>query len=231
MTTDKMIWLSYPLDPRGPRPPAIPAPSLVDLYTVEQDDASVQTLTVASHTGTHLDTSAHIMNGGTYITDFSPESLVFHHPVVIDLNLRDKQTVQPSHLEPFAPLIKTADIVMFRFGYGLVRQNDPARFSSCCPGFGKDAAQWLLDCNESLRAVGMDVPSFACIADLDITMQAHNVLLERPDCAFLILEEMNLDNDLSGLVEVRVNPWMVLGMHSGPCTIVGVTKTQGASHA
>ena len=228
---EKMIWLSYPLDPTGPRPPAIPAPTLVDLYTVDRDDASVQTLTVASHTGTHLDTSAHIMNGGVFITDFTPESLVFHRPVVIDLKLQDKQTVLPSHLEPFTPLIKTADIVLFRFGYGDVRKNDPNRFSAGCPGFGKEAASWLLHCNDSLRAVGMDVPSFACIADLENTMAAHNVLLERPDCSFLILEEMNLKNDLAGLVEVRVNPWMVVGMHSGPCTIVGIIKTEGESNA
>lgn len=221
----KMIWLSYPLDPAGPRPPAIPAPTLVDLYTVDVDDASVQTLTVASHTGTHLDTSAHIMDGGVFITDFTPDSLVFQHPVVIDLKLQDKQTVHPSHLEPLAPLIETADIVLFRFGYGEVRKNDPARFSSCCPGFGKEAAQWLLDHSDSLRAIGMDVPSFACIADLENTMAAHNVLLERPNCTFLILEEMNLNDDLTGLAEVRINPWMVLGMHSGPCTIVGITTT------
>ena len=229
--TEKMIWLSYPLDLAGPRPPAIPAPALVDLYTVDQDGAGVQTLTVASHTGTHLDTSAHIMNGGTFITDFTPESLVFHRPVVIDLNLWDQQTVQPSHLAPFVSLIEMADIVLFRFGYGKVRQNDPARFSSCCPGFGQEAARWLLDCSDTLRAIGMDVPSFACIADLENTMAAHNVLLERPNCSFLILEEMNLNNDLAGLVEVRVNPWMVVGMHSGPCTIVGIIKTEGESHA
>jgi len=227
----KMIWLSYPLDLQGPRPPAIPAPTLVDLYTVEADAASVQTLTVASHTGTHIDTSAHIMNGGVHITDFTPESLIFDRPVVIDLKLQDQQTVQPSHLEPYGSLIETADIVLFRFGYGEVRQNDPARFSSRCPGFGKEAAAWLLRHSPPLRAIGLDVPSFACIADLDNTMAAHNVLLERPDCTFLILEEMKLNENLTGLVEVRVNPWMVAGMHSGPCTVVGIIVTEGESYA
>ena len=221
----RMIWLSYPLDPRGPRPPAIPAPTLVDLYTIDTDDVSVQTLQVASHTGTHIDTSAHIMHGGTFITDFTPESLIFHRPAVIDLRLQDRQTVQPVHLEPFGALIEAADIVLFRFGYGDVRKSDPSRFSSCCPGFGKEAAQWILHHNSSLRAIGMDVPSFACIADLENTMVAHNVLLEHPDCTLLILEEMNLNDNLTGLTEVRVNPWMVAGMHSGPCTIVGIIKT------
>jgi hypothetical protein len=39
---------------------------------------------------------------------------------------------------------------------------------------------------------------------------------------FLIVEDMDLDHDLKGLVEVRLNPWLVRGMDSGPCSIVGV---------
>ena len=217
-----MIWLSYPLDPNGPRPPAIPAPSLVDFLDVEKDGASVQTLSLASHTGTHLDTSAHIMNGGTFITDFSPESLIFRRPVVIDLSLKDEETLQPSHLLPFQSILAKADIALFRFGYGKVRSHEPARFCKSCPGFGVDAARWVLENLPELKVLGLDVPSFSCIADLENTMRAHNVLLERPDCRFLILEEMKLDADLSRLAEVHVHPWRVEGMHSGPCSIVGI---------
>ncbi len=218
----RYVWLSYPLAIDGPRPPAIPAPELTDLYTVAKDGASVQTLRVASHTGTHLDTPCHVIDGGVQITEFAPDELIFTRPVVVDLKLADAEIVQPAHLEADAKGLREADIALFRFGYGQVRARDPKRFSSQCPGFGVESARWLRANCPELRAMGMDVPSAATIAHLDETMRCHNVLLEGDGRRFLIIEEMNLDQDLAGLREVRVNPWLVRGMDSGPCTIVGV---------
>jgi hypothetical protein len=33
---------------------------------------------------------------------------------------------------------------------------------------------------------------------------------------------MNLEQDLTGLREVRLCPWLVEGMDSGPCSAIGV---------
>jgi len=218
----RYTWLSYPLDIRGPRPPAIPAPELSDLYTVARDGASVQILRVASHTGTHLDTPCHVIAGGVQITEFAPQELIFTRPVVVDLHLADAEIVQPAHLEADAKLLREADMALFRFGYGRVRTSDPRRFSSQCPGFGVESARWLRESCPQLRAMGMDVPSVATIAHLDETMRCHNVLLDGAGRRFLIIEEMHLDQDLTGLREVRVSPWLVRDMDSGPCTIVAV---------
>jgi arylformamidase len=218
----RYVYLSYPLDLDGPRPPAIPAPEMAPLYTVARDGASVYILKLANHTGTHLDTPCHVVDGGVRITDYRPEELLFTRPVVVDLRLADKSIVMPEQLAPRRELLRGADIAMFRFGYAGVRREDKARFSACCPGFGIEAARWLRDECPQLRAMGMDVPSLATIASLDTTMAAHNVLLEGPGRRFLVIEEMKLDEDLGRLREVRVAPWLVLGMDSGPCTIVGV---------
>jgi len=220
----RYIWLSYPLAIDGPRPPAIPAPELSELFTVTKDGASVHTLKVASHTGTHLDTPCHVIEGGVRITEYCPEELMFTRPVIIDLDLKDTEIVRPEHLEPHAEVFEGADIALFRFGYGDVRRKDPDRFSSQCPGFGIKAAGWIRETCPQLKAMGMDVPSVATIAHIDETMQAHNVLFEGQGRRFLIIEEMKLNDDLAGLHEVRIYPWLVLGMDSGPCTIVGVLE-------
>ena len=83
----RYVWLSYPLTLDGPRPPAIPAPELTDLYTVAKDGAGVQILRVANHTGTHVDSPCHVVDGAVRITDYSPEELIFTQPAVIDLRL------------------------------------------------------------------------------------------------------------------------------------------------
>jgi kynurenine formamidase len=218
----RYVWLSYPLALDGPRPPAIPPPELTDLYTVAKDGAGVQILRVANHTGTHVDSPCHMVEGAVRITDFRADELIFARAAVIDLRLPDATVVMPSHLQPFAERLRNADMALFRFGYGTVRRTDPKRFSTQSPGFGVESARWLRQMCPELRGMGLDVPSVAVIACLEATMPAHNELLAGDGRRFLIIEEMNLDHDLSGLVEVRVNPWLVQRMDSGPCSIVGV---------
>lgn len=121
----KYVWLSFPLGLEDPRPPAIPAPKLTPLYTVEKDGANVQTLRVASHTGTHVDAPRHVIPDGLCITDFAPEEFVFTRPVVVDLPLPDAAIVTSEYLKPLADKLVGADIALFRFGYGEVRRNDP----------------------------------------------------------------------------------------------------------
>ena len=220
----KLIWLSFPLGMNDPRPPAIPAPSLEPLYTIEKDGANVQTLRLASHTGTHLDSPRHVIADGIVITEFRPEELIFHRPVVVDLAVEDAVVVQPSHLEPLAGRLQQADMALFRFGYHEVRRSDPRRFSARCPGFGVEAGKWMRQRFPALRAIGMDVPSVACIAELETTMAVHHELLGGAGRRFLIIEDMDLHADLSQLREVRVNPWLVAEMDSGPCTVVGVVE-------
>jgi kynurenine formamidase len=67
----------------------------------------------------------------------------------------------------------------------------------------------------------MDVPSLACIAELDRTMAAHNVLLGGQGRRFLVIEDMKLDEDLSTLEEVILAPWWIRGLDGGPCLVIG----------
>ena len=220
----KYVWLSFPLGLDDPRPPAIPAPKLDDLYTIESDDANVQMLCAASHTGTHVDAPLHVIAGAASINEFEPDEFIFVRPVVVDLRLEDESVVTPQDLEEFSDTLSDSDIALFRFGVGAIRTDDPHRFSHSLPGFGIEAARWLKENFPKLRAVGMDVPSLACIAHLDETMASHNELFGGEGSHFLVIEDMNLKEDLSGLAEVRVSPWLVTGMDSGPCSVVGVVK-------
>ena len=50
-----------------------------------------------------------------------------------------------------------------------------------------ESARFLLDNCPRLRGVGMDVPSLACIAFLEKTTVAHNVLLVGNGGRFLVV--------------------------------------------
>jgi arylformamidase len=217
----RFTWLSFPLAMADPRPPAIPAPEMVPLYTVDRDGANVVVLRVANHTGTHVDAPRHVIPDGLPITAFAPEEFLFSRPAVVDLRLPDAAVVSAEDLAAIDG-VDGADLLLFRFGYGEARRAEPGRFSARCPGFGVESARWLRRRFPELRAIGMDVPSLSCIHRLDETMAAHHELLGGAGRRFLVIEDMDLERDLSGLREVRVNPWMVAGFDSAPCSVVGL---------
>jgi arylformamidase len=220
--TKKCIFLNYPLSVDVPTPPAIPKPEFSPFMRLSRgDDGNVTTIKVTSHTGTHVDAPCHVIEQGRTITEFEAEEFIFNHPIVFDLSLQDEGLVMPAGLEPFVEKGKDADLVIFRFGYGAIRRQFPARYCSKSPGFGVESAAFLVSHFPKMRALGMDVPSFSCIAFLEKTMKAHNIVLSAHDGKFLIIEDMNLEQDLKGLETVIVAPWLIKDLDGGPATIFG----------
>jgi arylformamidase len=217
----KICMLSYPLNIADPLPPAIPPPHIEPFLTIERDGARVFTITVRNHSGTHVDAPAHVIPDGLCISDFEPKDFWFWHPVLIDLDLSDEATIEPEHLRPHADVISQADLLLLRLGYGSIRRSDPARYCTKCPGFSVRSAEYVRHSFPTLRAIGMDVPSFACIARLDETMRAHNVVLEGRGRRFLIIEDMKLNLDLHDLRAVCIAPWIIDGVDSAPCAVYG----------
>lgn len=212
--------LSYPLDPAAPRPPAIPAPEIQPFMSIAKDGASVQKVLFYNHTGTHLDTAAHVLEGGISLEEFTPEDFIFTAPALIDLRLPDKALITAETLAPFKEKIQRCDMLLIRLEVADIRKNEPARFSCQLPGFTTEAAQWLNENCLNLRCLGTDLPSFACIADLPKTMAAHNVFLTGNERKKLIVEEMALADARDNYSEVLICPWLIKGMNSGPCSVL-----------
>jgi kynurenine formamidase len=69
----------------------------------------------------------------------------------------------------------------------------------------------------------MDTISLACMQHLEEGLEAHRILLRGDGRRFLIIEDMNLDFDLSHLRRVFALPLFIEGVDSSPCTVMGVT--------
>jgi arylformamidase len=221
MALREVIFLGYPLTTDAPSPPAIPKIQLDPFLTLGKDGANVTMMKLTSHTGTHMDVPLHVIDGGLSITDLHPEDFYFRRPTVINLTMNDAQVVQPEHLASYVEEAREADLLLFRFGYGPIRHQEALRYSQRSPGFGVESARFLLDNFPGMRGVGMDVPSLSCIEHLDQTFQAHHVLLGGGGRRFIVIEDMNLDQDLTRLSEVLVAPLMVEHLDGGPVTAFG----------
>ena len=217
---NKYIFLSYPMNPDAPRPPAIPKPEIEDFMTIDKDDASVQRITYYNHTGTHLDTAAHVIEDGISMEQFELSDFIFHTVAMIDLRLADCHPIMPSDLSPFKDIMTPCDMVIVRCGIGAIRNTEPERFSNNMPGFTVEAAEWLNENCPHLRCLGTDLPSFSLIADLSHTMKAHNVFLQGNSLKKIIIEEMALDTLTDRIDEIIVAPWLIKGSNSGPCNIL-----------
>lgn len=224
MAYKETIFLNFPLRSDAPSPPAIPPIQLSPFLTREKDGANVTLMQLTSHTGTHMDVPLHVIEAGISLTDLKAEDFIFNDPIVFDLPLEDALVVRPEHLEAFVDRGQEADLLLFRFGYGAVRRENPARYSAKSPGFGVRSAEFLLEKFPRMRALGMDVPSLSCIEYLGETFEAHHILLGGEGRRFIIIEDMNLDQDLSRLRTVIVAPLLVKNSDGSPVTIFGLLE-------
>ncbi len=222
MSPPRYLSLGFALRTDAPSPPAIPTLQREPFLTIPKDGANVTLLRLTSHTGTHLDVPRHVLADGLTVTDLAPADFVFDAPVVLDLPLGDCTVVMPDDLAPLVEQGRDADFLLFRFGYGSVRRTDPARYSTRAPGFGVESAAFLRAAFPRLRGLGMDVPSLSCIDSLERTFEAHHRLLEGEGRHFVVVEDMNLDQELRGLRQVIVAPLLVEQCDGGPCTVYGV---------
>ena len=220
---NKYVFLNHALSPDSPTPPAIPDLELSPFLSLEKgDEANVTNIKMVSHIGTHVDAPKHVIAGGLTLSDFQAGEFVFSNPKIIDLALDDCAIVMPEDLLPTVKGNEDGDLLIFRFGYGKIRREEPDRFSTKCPGFGVESAEFLRENFPKMKALGMDVPSVSCIEYLDQTMAAHNVLLGGDGRRFIIIEDMDLDQDLSGLTKVFLAPLMISECDGCPCTIIGL---------
>ena len=104
--------------------------------------------------------------------------------------------------------MKRADLLLFRFGYGEIHQTDPVRYSSQCPGFGVESAQFVARPPAGFRAMGMDVPSGMHRRARSNDGSSQRAAA-RAGTAFLVIEDMKRDEDLSRLEEVILARWWI----------------------
>ena len=215
-------YLSYPLSMNSPRPPAIPAPEISEFLSIKKDDANVQKITFYNHTGTHLDTAAHVIADGVSIEKFSISDLIFTNIAVIELDLPDCHHIMPEDFSKHENKLKNCDMAIFKLGTEKIRKNDHERFSNNMPGFTVCAAEYMRGNFKNLRCLGTDLPSFSVISNLNDTMKAHNTFLKGNENKMLIIEEMKLDDLKPYYEKIMICPWMIENMNSGPCTVIAM---------
>jgi kynurenine formamidase len=173
----RLIDLSQPVTDGGPNCPVHPPISAKVVATHAKDNWHMEVITLATHTGSHLDAPLHKIDGGKSIDQIPLDSFT-GEAVLVDFrdSLSDRlitDEILSSKLRGFHLGSLKDAIVLLATGWGERRAaTDEWHFHS--PYLAPSGAQWLVD--QGIRAVGIDHYSIGGSRDPDNT-RTHEILL------------------------------------------------------
>jgi arylformamidase len=173
----EIVDLSVTLNEDTPVYPGDPPPKLKKLTTVEADGSMDHYLSTDTHTGTHIDAPAHMIEGAKELREFAVDHFVGRGKYIPVTNGDfDLAAVKAADIE-------TGDIVLFRTG--MSDYFFEKRYFTDRPAMSVEVAQYLVYCK--VKLVGLDT----CGADNQKAHPVHKTLLGGD---VLIIENMtNLD--------------------------------------
>ncbi len=198
----RVIDLTHPVEPGMPVFPGTEGPTFEVPFNVADHGFHEHRLTMVTHTGTHLDTPAHMIAGGRTLDTYPPDSFA-GLAVVLDLTACGPaaapaaRAITRAHLEPHADRLAAARFALLRTDWS-AHWGAPAYFTDF-PALAPDAAAYLTGFD--LAAVGLETPS----ADLapNTTYPAHHTLL---GADLLILE------NLTSLAALPATPFLLAAL-------------------
>lgn len=213
-------YLSHIIEPDTPvygNAPSVRVEALRSL--ARSDTANVISVTMTTHSGTHIDAPYHFFSNGRRIAQYPAGFWVFSRPAICRVKLFPGQLLTPEQITVRPDT--GCDIILFQSGWSNRRMD--ASYVTENPGVHPDTAEYLRRRFRRLRAVGIDWLSVSSIKNRESGRKVHRVFLRQGGGGhpLLIIEDMNLSCRLSGLEEVIVAPLLIEGADGAPCTVIG----------
>ncbi|KAG6887410.1 hypothetical protein C0995_015597 [Termitomyces sp. Mi166 len=214
MNPNTIIDLSHKLDSNVQTYPGDPQFTCRPCATVPQDGYSVHSISLGSHTGTHIDAPSHFFAGSTTI-DQIPLSSLFAPLVVVDLtqrNLKDRQMITWEDISSSADLMRQGVILVIHTGWSAY-WGTPKYYNH--PFLEREAARKIIE--RGVRIVGLDTLSpdeteYQGIGGLH-GFGAHQEIL---GVRALIVENLTNLDKLNGQTHIGLVPLNLEGSDGSP---------------
>jgi arylformamidase len=186
----KIIDLTHKIAPDMPVYPGTKPPVFTTEYRIEHAGFLEKSISIYSHTGTHIDAPCHIINAANSLDQFSVEHF-YGNAFLLNYGPENNQYIEINHLEPHQDIIKNSDFLLVNTGWNRLWGTD--RYFADYPVFSSEAALWLTKFN--LKGIGSDTISADQPDSKDFPI--HKIFLKNN---ILIVE--NLTN-LEALPDIR----------------------------
>lgn len=185
----RLIDLSQPLYDGAPNCPAHPPVKVEIIADHPQVGWRVELLTLASHTGSHVDASYHKLAHGANL-DQIPLDRFAGHAVLADFRgASPDEPITADKLAARLPAGLNDQIILLATGWGAKRAKSD-EWLQHPPYLAPDGAEWLV--GRGIRGVGIDHYSIAGARD-PVNSQTHTVLLE---AGVWIVEELSFPEEI-----------------------------------
>ena len=135
-----------------PAYPGTEPPRLEQANTVARDGFAEKRISMFSHTGTHIDAPAHMLEGAPTLDRLDVAHFVGTACV---LDVSGRTAIEPSQLEAQAALVEGCAFVLFHTGWSRYWGQD--QYFAEFPVLTQEAAHWLTQ--RGLKGVGFDAIS------------------------------------------------------------------------
>ncbi|MDP8298195.1 MAG: cyclase, partial [Candidatus Orphnella occulta] len=114
------------------------------------------------------------------------------------------------------------DILLLKTCFGRFRGKRVYSFNN--PVVDAKIGLWLRSERPNIRVIGLDLISLGSHNKRELARQAHRAFLNPrgKGSPILIIEDMDLSCNLSGLIRVIVAPLLIMNIDSAPCTVYGI---------
>ena len=184
----KVIDLTQTITEKMPVYPGTEKPKFLAASTYEKDGFKETLLTMFSHTGTHIDPPAHIIEGKATLDSFEAESFVGRGLVIDCCDFSEGEEIPLERLKSNKNIDKV-DFLLFNTGWDK-RWGKDSYFGNY-PCLSLEALDYIIRGN--YKGIGFDVIGLDPISDTKLTR--HNILFSKKK----IINIENLKNlDLCG---------------------------------
>ncbi|MDO7788105.1 cyclase family protein [Desulforamulus aquiferis] len=184
----RSIDLTHLILPNMPVYPGTKPPEFKPICSLEQEGFVETELNLYSHTGTHIDSPAHIISGGKTLDLFGTE--YFLGPaMVIDVS-RSKE-ISLAHLTPLRAELQQVRFVILYTGWD--QHWGTEEYFKDFPVLTAEAAKWLVSLG--LKGVCIDAISVDAVKDT-LTLPIHRILLGND---VLVIENLTNLQELIGV--------------------------------
>lgn len=176
--------MTHSLNENMPVYPGTEQPVFLKGNSIEKDGFAEKKITMFSHTGTHIDAPAHLMEGHPTLDAFSIDKFT-GRACLFDWSLSNSKTIDIADLTRMEPILEHCDFLLIYTGWDSYWGSE--QYFRDFPVLSERAALWLSKI--PLKGIGLDAISVDPVDTVDF--KVHKKLLNKD---FVIIENLtNLD--------------------------------------
>lgn len=209
----KVIDLTHLIDSDMPVFPGTEKPIIKKANTLENDGFKEAIFTMFSHTGTHIDSPAHMLKNGFSLNKFDLQKFI-GKATVIDFSTNKKKLIDINDLKKYKNKIQSVDFLIIKTGWSNFWGEK--RYFKDFPSLSENAAKWITKFN--LKGIGIDAIS---IDDMDSkTFKVHKILMLNN---IIIIENLtNLNSINEEYFTLSIMPLKIKDSDGAPIRAVGI---------